>query len=247
MIPSPIASKKNIAILLAAGRGRRLLPHTANKPKPLHKVNKVPVIDYIFASLKFANVTDVIVVVNYLKEQIYNYLDKKYSKQFEITYSRQHNLHGNLEAISSAIDSIKRKSIMADKVLICATDYVVKETLINNLINFHTINHSGVSVVLRKIDREKASSSSVTFFNNKQQIIRIFEKPTGPFEEPVISTSLIYLLPFHLLRNFEDEYQKDKLSNSVAVLNQLINNDLQVYGLRDDDITDINLNNIDLD
>lgn len=247
MVPHSKTPFKNIAILLAAGRGQRLMPHTAYKPKPLHKVSNVPVIEYMFDALKKANVTNVIVVVNYLGEQIRNHLERKYCKYFKLEFTEQQNLHGNLEAISSAFDCLEKQSIIANNVIICATDYVVNENIVNDLIKFHALYKNDISVILRKLDSQKASASSVTFFNNKQQIIKILEKPTGHFENPIISTALIYYLPFKWLYFFKNEYEKNKLSNSVTVLNQLIAIKSKVYGMRVDNLTDINLNNIELD
>jgi bifunctional UDP-N-acetylglucosamine pyrophosphorylase/glucosamine-1-phosphate N-acetyltransferase len=61
------------AVLLAAGRGVRLRPHTLNTPKPLLPVQGRPILDWTLAALP-PQVTRVVVVVNYLAEQIEAYL-----------------------------------------------------------------------------------------------------------------------------------------------------------------------------
>ncbi len=61
------------AILLAAGLGTRLRPHTLHTPKPLLAVRGRPILDWTLGALP-APVDRVIVVVHYLAEQIEDYL-----------------------------------------------------------------------------------------------------------------------------------------------------------------------------
>lgn len=57
------------AIIMAAGRGDRLRPATDHTPKPLVKVNGVCMIDTIVHALHENGITEIYVVVGYLKEQ----------------------------------------------------------------------------------------------------------------------------------------------------------------------------------
>jgi bifunctional UDP-N-acetylglucosamine pyrophosphorylase/glucosamine-1-phosphate N-acetyltransferase len=61
------------AIILAAGLGTRLRPHTLTTPKPLLPVRERPILDWTLGALP-ASVDRVLVVVNYLAEQIDAYL-----------------------------------------------------------------------------------------------------------------------------------------------------------------------------
>src|SRR5438045_3638493 len=61
------------AILLAAGLGTRLRPHTLVTPKPLLLVRGRPILDWILAALPPA-VERVIVVTHYLSDQIEKHL-----------------------------------------------------------------------------------------------------------------------------------------------------------------------------
>ena len=42
------------AIILAGGKGTRLLPHTANLPKPLMPIGEMPILEIIVRQLKDA-------------------------------------------------------------------------------------------------------------------------------------------------------------------------------------------------
>ena len=61
------------AVILAAGLGTRLRPHTLDTPKPLLPVRGRPILDWTLGSLPLA-VDRILVVVNYLAEQIEEYL-----------------------------------------------------------------------------------------------------------------------------------------------------------------------------
>src|SRR4051794_38822912 len=61
------------AIILAAGLGTRLRPHTLTTPKPLLPVRGRPILDWALGALP-TEVTRVLVVVHYLAEQIESYL-----------------------------------------------------------------------------------------------------------------------------------------------------------------------------
>src|SRR5438105_8154200 len=61
------------AVILAAGLGTRLRPHTLTTPKPLLPVRGRPILDWALGALPLA-VDRVLVVVHYLAEQFDTYL-----------------------------------------------------------------------------------------------------------------------------------------------------------------------------
>jgi bifunctional UDP-N-acetylglucosamine pyrophosphorylase/glucosamine-1-phosphate N-acetyltransferase len=64
------------AIILAAGLGTRLRPHTLTTPKPLLPIAGRPILDWALGALPPA-VDRVLVVVNYLADQIESYLKRQ--------------------------------------------------------------------------------------------------------------------------------------------------------------------------
>lgn len=65
------------AVILAAGKGERMLPLTYHIPKPLLKIHNRPILDYIFEALP-QEITEVIVVVKYLQEEVRKYLGSEF-------------------------------------------------------------------------------------------------------------------------------------------------------------------------
>jgi len=54
------------AVILAAGAGSRLLPHTAHAPKCLTNIGGFPILQYQIAALRECGIEDVVIVVGYL-------------------------------------------------------------------------------------------------------------------------------------------------------------------------------------
>jgi len=65
------------AIIMAAGIGKRMQPLTFETPKPLVKVNGVRMIDTVVDGLRSNGISEIYVVVGYLKEQFFEWGKEK--------------------------------------------------------------------------------------------------------------------------------------------------------------------------
>ena len=103
-ILSGVAAEITTAVLLAAGRGKRLGTLTADTPKPILDIAGAPLISHIVDALAGAGLEHFIVVTGYLSEQI-----EKWAKTYErenpgikITTIRQRELNGTGGAMLAA-------------------------------------------------------------------------------------------------------------------------------------------------
>ena len=81
------------AMILAAGLGTRLRPLTATRPKPLVEVAGKPIIDYGLDKLRAAGVSNAVVNLHYLGDQLQAHLQSR--KDFTFQFS--HEPDGPLE------------------------------------------------------------------------------------------------------------------------------------------------------
>ena len=58
------------AVILAAGNGNRLAPHTRELPKPLLPLAGRPIINYVLDGLSAAGVREAVVVVGYRSDRM---------------------------------------------------------------------------------------------------------------------------------------------------------------------------------
>jgi bifunctional UDP-N-acetylglucosamine pyrophosphorylase/glucosamine-1-phosphate N-acetyltransferase len=93
------------AIILAAGLGTRLRPHTLTTPKPLLPVQGRPILDWALGALPGA-VDRVLVVIHYLGEQIEAYLaTQRHVPSWEAV--RQHEPRGTGDALRCCRDRLR--------------------------------------------------------------------------------------------------------------------------------------------
>ena len=67
------------AVLMAGGKGERLIPLTLNTPKPLLKIANKPIIDYNIENLMRYGIENINVTVNYLANQIEKHFEKPFN------------------------------------------------------------------------------------------------------------------------------------------------------------------------
>ncbi len=97
------------AIILAAGLGTRLRPHTEKIPKPLLPIQGRPLLDWIIGALP--PIERLLVVVNYLAEQIDDYL-KTQSRITNWQTVRQEVPRGTGDALKSCAPYAQSDKIM---------------------------------------------------------------------------------------------------------------------------------------
>jgi N-acetyl-alpha-D-muramate 1-phosphate uridylyltransferase len=77
------------AMILAAGKGTRLMPLTEHVPKALLPVRDVPLLQHCIQYLKFFGVNEIIINVHHLAEQITDFLSAKHNFGIHIEISHE--------------------------------------------------------------------------------------------------------------------------------------------------------------
>ncbi|MBM4433266.1 MAG: nucleotidyltransferase family protein, partial [Chloroflexi bacterium] len=90
------------AIILAAGEGQRLRPFTVNKPKAMLSIAGKPILGYVIEALVANGIRNIVIVVGYKKEEVYNWLGTVEQPGVEITFVTQEKQLGTAHAMAQA-------------------------------------------------------------------------------------------------------------------------------------------------
>ncbi|HBG03677.1 MAG TPA: hypothetical protein DEP15_04375 [Gammaproteobacteria bacterium] len=105
-----LANHQTHAMILAAGRGQRMMPLTANTPKPLIKVKNTTLIEHSINALKQAKITNIVINTSYLGEQLITHLGDGSKFGVRINYSDE-----SAGALETAGGIIKALPLLGDK------------------------------------------------------------------------------------------------------------------------------------
>tara|TARA_Y100000294_G_scaffold153442_1_gene152362 strand:- start:2698 stop:3729 length:1032 start_codon:yes stop_codon:yes gene_type:complete len=179
--------KFNRVILMAGGKGKRLRPLTKNIPKPLIKINNIPLIESVI--LKFINqgFNKFIITVNYLGNKIEKYLGDGEKFGCKIKYIREKNFLGTAGSLS-----LIKKMLFKEPLLVMNSD-IITSVNFDSLIDYHKTNKAHITICAKNY-------RNISLFGEldikKNRVYSIIEKPV----KDVFVNSGIYVLNPNILK-----------------------------------------------
>ncbi|MBI4674811.1 MAG: NTP transferase domain-containing protein [Chloroflexi bacterium] len=110
------------AVILLAGLGTRLRPHTYSRPKPLVNVAGKPVLGHILDGMAEIQFDEIIFIVGYLGDQIEKYVTTQYP-HIHARFVVQEEMRGQAHAIHLAKDFIDQEVLIIFGDTIWETDW----------------------------------------------------------------------------------------------------------------------------
>ncbi len=165
-------------IILAAGKGTRLRPHTETCPKPLLPVQGRPILDWIVGALP--PVDRLVVVVNYLAGQIEEYLERQpHVRRWSVV--RQAEPRGTGDALMSC-----RGQVTGEKLLVLNGDDLIGRA------DLARLAAEPMGILAHPVDEPAAFG--IVFPRPDGSLDRIVEKPDG-LPAPQLANIGAYLFP----------------------------------------------------
>jgi NDP-sugar pyrophosphorylase family protein len=159
------------AIILAGGKGRRLLPYTTVLPKPLMPIGDYPILEVILRQLKRCGFGRVTICTGYLHELIHAYVNNNHTLGLEISYTREDTPLGT-------IGPLRIVEKLDDSFLVMNGDIL---TDINYQDLFNTHQKRGSIATVATYQRDVHIDFGVLEQNKDLKIIAFQEKPTYHF------------------------------------------------------------------
>ena len=192
----------NSIFLMAGGKGLRLYPLTKFIPKPLLKIDNIPIIERIIENFKKQGFYNFKISINYLGSKIKNYLKKRKNLNVKIKFISEKKFLGTAGSLSLVnINEFKFPLILTNSDLISNINY-------KRLLNFHIKNKSDLTICVRNQIFEMPYGE---IYLEGKKVLKIIEKP--------ISNSIInagvYVLSKKILKLTK--------TNKHLMMNELIN------------------------
>ena len=130
-------------MVLAAGRGQRLLALTEKIPKALVPVAGRPMIEYPLRWLSHYGISEIIVNLHHLGEQIESYLGDGAKLGLHIIYSKEPEL------LDTGGGLLKAKPFLSDGTFIVINTDVLIDLPLTELLAFHEKNKAAATLALR--------------------------------------------------------------------------------------------------
>jgi glucose-1-phosphate thymidylyltransferase len=200
------------ALILAAGYATRMYPLTRDFPKPLLRVRRKPVINYIIEKLNDLDEVDEIIVVTNSKF-ISKFKEWKYSLNFKKPVSLIDDLtkdNRDRRGAIGDIDFVLKKKRIKEDLLVIGADNLFDGNL-DDFLKFTRLHPDYPVIGAYNIkDRESAKKYGVVRLDSRNRLIDFAEKPARP--KSTLVAMCLYYFPKEKL-NLIEEYINPALSN----------------------------------
>jgi NDP-sugar pyrophosphorylase family protein len=160
------------AIILAGGKGRRLMPYTTVLPKPLMPIGDYSILEVILRQLKHAGFSKVTICTGYLHELIHAYLNSNKTLGLNISYTHEDTPLGTIGPLQ-LIENLDDTFLVMNGDILTDIDYAA-------LIDAHRSKNAIATVATYQ--RDVHIDFGVLEKNTANRIIAFREKPTYHFD-----------------------------------------------------------------
>lgn len=165
------------AIILAGGKGKRLMPLTSLIPKPLVRVTNVPMVDYAIAHLVYAGIKHILLALAYKGKEMKKYIKKTWTPdklgdvELECEIQESRGTADAYRLLTDHLDSNKIAVSMAD---------IVSNLPMKRFMEFHS-DKGGLATISMKTVESHISQYGVVLLDKNRKIYLFLEKP-APME-----------------------------------------------------------------
>jgi len=185
------------AVILAAGKGKRLRPITATNPKPMIPLAGKPLLEHTILGLKSAGIDNVLIITGYKEDAIRDYFKNGIDTfGVKISYITQGEHLGTAHATNYAKSFVKN-----DNFLLMYGDLLVDEQVFKDAIQqFKTYGLDGVISLIRV---ENPQDFGIITLDSQLNVTNISEKPDPSMKLGNLANAGIYVFKSNIFKAIE--------------------------------------------
>ena len=189
------------AVIMAGGQGTRLRPLTSDQPKPMIPIVNVPCMEHIVNLLKNCGITDVVVTLQFMPEEIRDYFGDGSDRGMNISYSVEDVPAGTAGSVKLA-----EEHLTSERTLVISGD-ALTDCDLARVLDFHDEKEAEATMVLKSVENPLDFGIVITEENGR--ISRFLEKPAwGQVFSDTVNTG-IYVLEPSVLKEIPAEGEYD--------------------------------------
>jgi len=207
------------AVVMAGGEGTRLRPLTCNRPKPMVTLVNKPIMEHIIELLKSHGITDIVVTLYYLADEVMDYFGDGRDFGVNINYSIEDTPLGTAGSVK------KTEELLLDGTFLIISGDALTDINLSEIIEFHKNKKAIATITLTRVDNPLEFGVVIT--DEDGRIRRFLEKPSwGEVFSDTINTG-IYVLEPEIFSFMEKDKSYD-FSQDLFPL--FLEKDLPLYG-----------------
>lgn len=227
-----MSQKPATAVLLAAGRGKRLRPYTDQIPKPLLPVDDRPTLEYVLTAASRAGIENVCLVTHHLSEQIEAFVGDGSAWNLTAVTCLQPEMAGTAHALQTVVSAYPALFPTEQPFILTATDYILPPDYLANLVAAHQGSDTDMTISLKKLRPQEILASSSVRFKPNGTIGKIIEKPAADEINSPFSASLTFILPGAIVEYFPHMKPSSRGEYEIqSIINQLLQDGYTARGL----------------
>ncbi len=196
-------------LILAAGEGQRLRPLTETCPKPMLLIAGKPTLQHVIENLKSAGLTDIIIVVGFLKEQIMDYFGNGYDFGVKLKYVEQKKPEGPENAVLIARPELENEN----EFLIAHADIFFDPEMIKRTIDTHHDLNPVATISVTLVDNP--GLYGILDIDEEARVQKIIEKPKEGEAPSNFAATGIYVFKYEIFDHLAESKRLDNAIQSI--------------------------------
>ncbi len=227
------------AVILTAGKGKRLMPITSSRPKPMIPLAGKPLLEYTILGLKNAGISEILLIVGYKEEGIKEYFGNGLDKfNVNIEYISQEEQLGTGHAVSYAKDFVKDSPF-----LLMYGDLITDPKIFKDILE--KFNETKIEGLITLLKVNNPQDYGIISLNSDDFVAKITEKPSPELNLGNLANAGIYIfnpMIFKAIEKTEKSIRGEyEFTDSMEILINQLNGNILGYIIKDYFWSDIGL------